>query len=161
MEQLNPDYLRFITLTLAPEDWQDVRKKMKDLVQFLRSRGTRVHWLWVVEVGEENGMKHIHCVQWGDFIPWKELLDWWGARVEIQAANEAIDYLGKNVIKYLGKGIDGDREAIETHMNLNGGRAAHWSRDFFNGMSRKAFQQANPCPGIYFLKNLPLSEETK
>src|SRR5680860_1695359 len=110
MDELDGERLRFVTLTLAPEDWQDLRKRMKDLVQFLRSRGIRVNWLWVVEEGSSTGMKHVHCVQWGDFIPWQELLGWWGARVQIEAAGAAIGYLGKNVIRYLGKGLDGDRE---------------------------------------------------
>lgn len=153
MKELDPEYLRFITLTLAPEDWQDVRRRMRDLVQHLRRQGIAVKWLWVVEEGSETGMKHIHAVQWGDFIPWRDLLAWWGARVEIQASRDAFDYLGKNIIRYLGKGLDGDRDAIEGHMNLNGGRAAHWSRGFFNGLGRDAFAQAHPLPGIYFLRN--------
>lgn len=159
MEELDPDYLRFITLTQAPEDWQVLRQKMKDLARFLRSRGIAVKWLWVVEKGEETGMKHVHAVQWGDFIPWRDLLGWWESRVEIQASDEAIGYLGKNIIRYLGKGLDGDRQEIESHMNLNGGRAGHWSRGFFNGMSRTDFAQAHPLPGIYFLKNYPLEAQ--
>lgn len=153
IEELNPRYVRFVTLTLAPEDWQAVRQRMKDLARFLRARGLAVRWLWVVEEGTENGMKHVHCVQWGDFIPWRDLLGWWGARVQIEKADAAVGYLGKNVIRYLGKGIDGDRDSIEAHMNLNGGRAAHWSRGFFNGLSREGFAQAHPLPGIYFLRH--------
>jgi hypothetical protein len=158
LAEMNPRYVRFITLTLAPEQWQDVRKRMKDLVQFLRSRGIAVKWLWVVEEGSENGMKHIHCVQWGDFIPWQELLGWWGARVQIEAADAAVGYLGKNIIRYLGKGLDGDRDAIESHMNLNGGRAAHWSRGFFAGLGRDDFAREHPLPGIYFLRNEQIGE---
>lgn len=153
MSELKDQRLRFVTLTLAPEEWQDLRKRMKDLVQFLRSRNIRVNWLWVVEEGSDTGMKHVHCVQWGDFIPWRDLLGWWGARVQIEAADAAIGYLGKNVIRYLGKGLDGDREGIEDHMNLNGGRAAHWTRGFFNGMGRDEFARQHPLPGIYFLHN--------
>lgn len=159
MDELDEDRLRFVTLTLAPEDWQTLRKRMKDLTQFLRrDRGIRVNWLWVVEEGSMNGMKHVHCVQWGDFIPWRDLLGWWGARVQIEAADAALGYLGKNVIRYLGKGLDGDREAIEAHMNLNGGRAAHWTRGFFNGMGRDEFARQHPLPGIYFLGNQRLTD---
>lgn len=153
LEEMNPRYVRFITLTLAPEEWGDVRKRMQDLIQYLRRHGIRVNWLWVVEEGSDTGMKHIHAVQWGDFIPWRDLLDWWGARVQIEASHEALGYLGKNVIRYLGKGLDGDREGIEHHMNLNGGRAAHWSRGFFAGLSREGFAREHPLPGIYFLRN--------
>jgi len=153
IEELNPRHVRFVTLTLAPEDWQVVRQRMKDLARYLRRRGIAVRWLWVVEEGDKTGMKHVHAVQWGSFIPWRDLLGWWGARVQIEAADAAVGYLGKNVIRYVGKGIDGDRDSIEAHMNLNGGRAAHWSRGFFNGLSRDGFAQAHPLPGIYFLRN--------
>jgi len=150
---MNPRHVRFVTLTLAPEDWQDVREKMKRLVEYLRRQGIRVNWLWVVEEGSKSGMKHVHAVQWGDFIPWRDLLSWWGARVQIEAADAAIGYLGKNVIRYLGKNLDGDREGIEGHMNLNGGRAAHWTRGFYAGMGRDDFAREHPLPGIYFLQN--------
>lgn len=125
---------------------------MKDLAQYLRRQGIRVQWLWVVEEGEQNGMKHVHAVQWGpERIPWEDLLSWWGHRVQIEAASAAMGYLGKNVVRYLGKGLDGEGADIEAHMNLNGGRAAHWSRGFFAGMSREAFARAHPLPGVYFL----------
>lgn len=153
VEEMSPKHVRFITLTLAPEEWQDVRRRMQMLVEHLRRRGIRVKWLWVVEEGSQTGMKHIHAVQWGDFIPWQDLLTWWGARVQIEASKAAVGYLGKNVIRYLGKGLDGDRQAIEGHMNLNGGRAAHWSRGFFAGMGRDEFARAHPLPGIFFLRN--------
>ena len=159
MEELDEEHVRFVTLTLAPEDWQTLRQRMKDLVRFLRSRGIRVNWLWVVEEGSKTGMRHVHCVQWGDFIPWRDLLGWWGARVQIEAADAAVGYLGKNVVRYLGKGLDGDREAIESHMNLNGGRAAHWTRGFFAGRSREAFARDHPLPGIYFLRNERISTD--
>lgn len=149
--------VRFITLTLAPEEWADLRKKMQDLVQYLRRRGIGVEWLWVVEQGEQTGMKHIHAVQWGpEKIPWEDLLGWWGARVQIEAARAASDYLGKNVVRYLGKGLDGERAEIEAHMNLNGGRAAHWTRHFFAGQSRKGFKESNRLPGLYFLDRVPV-----
>ena len=156
LKEMNPAHIRYVTLTLAPDDWDELRQRMKDLVRFLRGRGIAVKWLWVVERGSDTGMKHVHAVQWGDFIPWQDLLGWWGARVEIKAGHKpAMGYLSKNVVRYLGKGIDGERDQIEDHMNLNGGRAAHWSRGFYNGLGRDAFAQAHPMPGIYFLQNHP------
>lgn len=158
MAEMGDRHVRFVTLTLAPEDWQDLRGRMRDLARYLRRRGLLVNWLWVVEEGSLNGMKHVHAVQWGDFIPWQDLLGWWGARVQIEHADAALGYLGKNIIRYLGKGLDGDRDAIEHHMRLNGGRAAHWTRGFFNGLSRDGFAKAHPLPGIYFLQNHPIGE---
>lgn len=144
--------VRFITLTLAPERWEEVRHRMKMLARYFRRRGITVQWLWVVEEGERNGMKHVHAVQWGpEKIPWEDLLGVWGHRVQIESAHAAMGYLGKNVVRYLGKGLDGDRSSIEAHMNLNGGRAAHWSRGFFAGESREGFARSHRLPGTFWL----------
>lgn len=145
---------RFITLTQVAEGWQEARAEVYELAKAVRRQGWRTEWLWVLERGDQTGMKHAHLIQHGDFIPFEWLKGQWGRRVEIQAARESVDgYLAKNVVRYLGKGLDSDRSAIEAHMNLNGGRAAHWSRGFFAGVSRRAFAQAHPLPGIYFLRN--------
>lgn len=145
--------VRFITLTRAPQGWQETRKAVIDWLQRLRREGYRMHVLWVVEKGSDTGMKHIHAVQWGDFIP-KEVLSasWPFGSTQIEGARSATDYLAKGVLRYVAKGIDGDGESVEEHMNLNGGRAAHWSREFFAGQGRNAYRQANPLPGIYFVQ---------
>jgi hypothetical protein len=145
--------VRFITLTLVPEGWQESRTAVWTWLQRLRREGYRMHVLWVIEEGSETGMRHLHAVQWGDFIP-KEVLSasWPYGSTQIEGARAATNYLAKGVVRYVAKGLDGDGESIEAHMNLNGGRAAHWSRDFFAGMSRKAYREANPLPGIYFVE---------
>jgi hypothetical protein len=144
--------VRFITLTLAPEGWQPTRQAVFHWLERLRRAGYRMQVLWVVEEGSEHGMKHIHAVQWGDFIP-KEVLSasWPFGSTQIEAARAATDYLAKGVMRYVAKGID-DQATIEAHMNLNGGRAAHWSTRFFGGVGRNAYRAANPLPGIYFVQ---------
>ena len=145
--------LRFITLTRAPEGWEATRQAVRTWLQHLRRKGYSMHVLWVVEKGSDTGMKHIHVVQWGDFIPKAELsASWPYGSTQIEAARAATDYLAKGVLRYVAKGIDGDRESIEGHMNLNGGRAAHWSTAFFAGTGRNAYRQAHPLPGIYFVQ---------
>lgn len=146
------DHVRFITLTLAPEGWEAVRDAIEVWLRNLRRHGIEMHVLWVVEVGE-GGMKHVHVIQWGDFIP-MGLLDasWSYGMTQIEAARAAADYLAKGVVRYVAKGLDGDPDSIEAHMNLNGGRAGHWSVDFFAGMGRNAYRAANPLPGIYFVE---------
>lgn len=107
----------------------------------------------VVEKGSQTGMKHIHAVQWGDFVPIAQLEDSWPhGSTGIEAARAATDYLAKGVLRYVAKGIDGDPESVEEHMNLNGGRAAHWTRGFFLGHSRDSYRKLNPLPGIYFVR---------
>lgn len=146
------DRVRFITLTRAPEGWDACRQAMNVWLQFLRRLGYEMHTLWVVERGSDTGMKHVHVIQWGDFIPKATLSESWPyGSTQIESARAATNYLAKGVIRYVAKELDGDGDSIEDHMNLNGGRAAHWSRDFFAGQSRQAFRQANPLPGIYFV----------
>lgn len=145
--------VRFLTLTRAPQGWEETRQAVNVWLQHLRRLGYEMHVLWVVEKGSDTGMKHLHVIQWGDFIPKAVLSESWPyGSTQIEAARAATDYLAKGVLRYVAKELDGDGEAIEDHMNLNGGRAAHWSRDFFAGESRKAFRQANPLPGIYFVE---------
>lgn len=147
--------VRFITLTRAPEGWDETRQAVKSWLLNLRRRGYRMHVLWVVEEGSETGMKHIHAVQWGDFIPKEELsASWPYGFTQIEGARAATNYLAKGVVRYVAKGLDGDGESIEAHMNLNGGRAAHWSREFFAGTSRDGYRQAHPLPGIYFVQTV-------
>jgi hypothetical protein len=145
-------HLRFITLTRAPEGWEVLRIAMKTWTQFLRRLGYVMHVLWVVERGSQKGMKHVHVLQWGSYIP-KHVLDasWPYGMTQIEGAREATDYLGKGVIRYVAKGIDESDLELVQHMNLNGGRAAHWSREFFGGLSRDGYRKANPLPGIYFV----------
>lgn len=147
-------WVRFITLTQAPEGWQETRKAVQDWLQHLRRQGYAMHVLWVVEKGKETGMKHVHVIQRGDFIPKAELeRSWPHGLTQIAAARgAAADYLGKGVIKYVAKNLDGNGEEIEEHMNLNGGRAAHWSREFFLGVGRDDFAKAFPVPGHYFVE---------
>src|SRR5829696_6031687 len=41
------DRVRFITLTRAPEGWQETRKAVTDWLQYLRRQGYAMHVLWV------------------------------------------------------------------------------------------------------------------
>jgi hypothetical protein len=148
-----PDRVRFITLTRAPEGWEPTRQAFRTWVQNLRRRGYVMHVLFVVEKGEETGMKHIHVIQTGDYIPKAVLSESWPhGMTQIEGARAATNYLAKGVVRYVAKGLDGDGESIEAHMNLNGGRAAHWSTEFFAGQGRNAYRAANPLPGIYFVE---------
>lgn len=147
-------WVRFITLTRAPEGWVQTRKAVQDWLQHLRRQGYAMHVLWVVERGKETGMKHVHVIQRGDFVPKAALeASWPHGSTQIAAARGAAsEYLSKGVVPYVAKGIDGDPESVEQHMNLNGGRAAHWSREFFLGVARDDFAKAFPLPGFYFVE---------
>ena len=146
------DHVRFITLTQVPDGWDETRHAMKMWLRDLRRDGFDMNVLWVIEEGSETGMRHAHGVQWGDFIPKSRLDESWPYGFnEIEGARAATNYLAKGVVRYVAKGLDGDGESIEEHMNLNGGRAAHWTRGYFGGLSRDGYRKANPLPGIYFV----------
>ena len=87
-----------------------------------------------------------------------KLASWPYGFTQIEGARAATNYLAKGVVRYVAKGIDGDGESVEQHMNLNGGRAAHWSREFFGGMGRNAFREAHPMPGRYFVETAMKAE---
>lgn len=142
-----------MTLTRAPEGWEATRHAMKAWRRNLQRHGVAGESLWVVEKGE-GGMKHTHVVQHGPKKIPMEVLDasWPHGFTQIESARAAVGYLEKGVMRYVAKGIDGDAGSIEGHMNLNGGRAAHWSTGFFDGMGRNAYRAANPLPGIYFVE---------
>lgn len=147
------DRTRFLTLTQAPEGWQATREAMRHFVRFHTRRDRAMNLLWVVEKGDQTGMKHVHGIQWGSYLPKAEVSESWPyGFTQIEGARAATNYLSKGVVRYVAKGLDGDGESIEDHMNLNGGRAAHWSREFFGGMGRNAYRAANPLPGIYFVE---------
>jgi hypothetical protein len=146
--------VRFITLTRCPQGWEETRFALKTWRQNLRRHGVDGEGLWVIEKGSQTGMKHAHVVQHGPRKIPMDVLDasWPYGQTQIETARAAVGYLEKGVLRYVAKGIDGDPESIESHMNLNGGRAAHWSAGFFGGQGRNAYRQANPLPGIYFIQ---------
>lgn len=127
------EHPRFITLTNAPEDWQQRRGQVRDLARRLRAVGCRTEWIWVTERGHKSGMVHVHAVQLGDYVPQAHLQDLWGGRrVDIRAATpRSGEYISKGaarVASYIGKG---SREDLDAALSLNGGRLHHWSRGFW------------------------------
>lgn len=137
------DHPRFITLTNAPEDWQQRRCQIRDLARRLRSNGFGTEWIWVTERGGKTGMIHVHAVQWGDYIPQGAFQEFWGGRrVDIRAANPRHgEYISKGAARaasYIGKGSATDLDAA---LDLNGGRLHHWSRGFF-GMPIREYRRS-------------------
>ncbi|WP_429509215.1 rolling circle replication-associated protein [Pseudomonas moraviensis] len=146
--------LRFVTLTRAPEGWQETRQAMRVWRENLQRHGVAGEGLWVVERGSETGMKHVHVVQHGPRkIPMDVLDDSWSyGSTQVESARAAVDYLGKGVMRYVAKGLDEGEETLTEHMDINGGRAAHWSTGFFDGTGRNAYRAAHPLPGVYFVQ---------
>lgn len=157
VERLEPlTRVRFITLTQVPEGWGAAHRAMRVWRDNLDRHGVAGQTLYVLERGDQTGMKHAHVVQHGPRKIPMDVLDasWPYGMTQIESAREAVDYLAKGVVRYVAKGLDGDAQALTDHMNLNGGRAAHWSRSFFCGEGRQAFARRNPLPGVYFVRNV-------
>lgn len=123
-------------MTQAPDDWQALRRKVRKLALRLREAGYRCEWAWTVEQGSKTGMRHIHALQHGDYIPQRELQDAWGRIVHIEAirgAAGAATYAMKEASRVAGYGLKGTREHLAEHLSLNGGRAYHMSRRYLRG----------------------------
>lgn len=142
--------VRFLTLTNAPCSWQPRRQKVRDLRRWARDElGAEWEIGWSTEVGSRTGMVHVHGIEHGaQKIPQAALQDRWGAIVDIRAVRTpgAGVYTVKDALRVAGytvKGATGDHDGLMAHLDLNGGRAAHWSRGFLHGLvKRDALAQA-------------------
>lgn len=137
------EHPRFLTLTNAPEDWQQRRCQIRDLARRLRSDGYRTEWIWVTESGHQTGMIHVHAVQVGDYIPQRELERLWGdRRVDIRAAAPRHgEYISKSAARVASYVTKGGIEDLDQALSLNGGRLHHWSRGFW-GMPIREYRRS-------------------
>lgn len=131
-----------MTLTNAPEDWPTRRQKVRELRRWARQNGYDWEFGWCCERGEDTGMLHVHGIQHGRHkIPQDTLQDRWGAIVDIRRVKTpgAGVYAAKDAMRVAGyttKGA-GVGVALDDHLALNGYRAAHWSRGFLHGRTKR------------------------
>lgn len=137
------EHPRFLTLTNAPDDWQQRRCQVRDLARRLRSDGLETQWIWVTERGHKTGMVHVHAIQWGDYIPQAQLQELWGGRrVDIRSAQPRHgEYISKSAGKVASYVSKGGRDDLEAALDLNGGRLHHWSRGFW-GMPIREYRRS-------------------
>lgn len=143
-----PSRARFVTFTLADQDWPALRQKVRDARRTLVAEGYDWEWGWAREAGSQTGMLHLHGVQHGRHkIPQARLLALWGAGCRIEAVKNLRDKSGAaaytvkealRVAGYVSKGATaGDSESLAKHLALNGGRPAHWTRGFLHGKTKR------------------------
>lgn len=135
---------RFVTLTLAPTEWQPLRQKVRRTCLAVRKAGYRVEWAWTVERGSKTGMVHVHALQHGQFIPQLELQKLWGAIVDIRrvrAPKGAALYTMKEAQRVAGYATKGARSDLPDHLALNGGRGYHMSRRYLRGKSTREVER--------------------
>lgn len=143
---------RYAVLTQAPQDWQRLRQKMRDLPRLLERRGYRWAQAWTVEINPRATGLHVNVLQLGSFVPQAELQDVWGSIVHIQKVGKAdavSGYVLKDAARVAGytlKDVQGSAgaSAVSDHLRANGGRLAHLSRDYFrvNADTGKPYTQA-------------------
>lgn len=143
-----PSRARFVTFTLAAQEWPVLRQKVRDARRILLREGYDWEWGWAREAGAQTGMLHLHGVQHGRHkVPQDRLQDLWGGRTDIRAVKGLRDKTGaaKYTVKealrvagYVSKGATaGDAHALDAHLALNGGRPAHWTRGFLHGKTKR------------------------
>lgn len=135
---------RFATLTDAPDDWQSLRQKMRTLALNIRKQGYVCQWAWTVEVGSKTGMRHVHALQHGQFIPQRKLQDLWGHIVHIERITSprgAALYSMKEARRVAGYATKNTRQHLLTHLDNNGGRVAHMSRGYLHGLRTREVEK--------------------
>jgi hypothetical protein len=138
------DRSRLVTCTLAPEDWQARRKKARVFASDLRELGYVWEWAWTTERNPRGTGLHLHGVQHGSRVPQALLQDVWGSIVDIRAVGRkhldaaASRYTVKEALRVAGYTVKGATTGgLAEHLGLNGERAAHWSRGFLHGKTKR------------------------
>jgi hypothetical protein len=138
---------RYWVLSQAPEDWDKLRQKMRDFRRLMRARGYAWEHAWTVEVGEKTGMIHVNALQKGDFVPQAIGQDSWGSIVHVQAIKRSpsnvAGYALKEAARVAGYSLKegGTAEKLQGHLERNGGRLVHLSRQYLGGLTQEQVQR--------------------
>lgn len=145
------DRSRFLTLTNPEERWDMpwpvIRQKTRDFRRLIARRGYDLEWFWTVERGTKNGALHVHALTHGDYIPQALAQEVWGGIAHLTAIRQddrVSKYVLKQAARVAGYTVKGASDgSYRHHLDLNGGRVAHWSRGFFHGRKLdEAFAEA-------------------
>lgn len=127
------DWRTHLTLTLAPEDWQQCRAQVRDYLRRLRQYGN-MEAAWTREANPKGTGYHVHMLCHGTYFEHWRLQKLWGGR------HVWIDPVPCDVARYIGKTfrVAGYQvKAMSEVMKLNGGRAIHMSRGYLHGMTAR------------------------
>ena len=145
-------------VSLVGDTWELVQARMNRLRYDLRSDGTKVEWIWMVEANPRGTGHHAHFWQHGDFIPQDRLqrlcerrgmgIPWigaWKARKPQSGDPDALQTViyGMKGAAY-GLKATATTSGLAEHLRLNGGRLEHHSRGFF----REGDQQLSKADAI-------------
>jgi hypothetical protein len=116
--------LRFMTLPAPGLSQGAITEAFEALVRRIRARFGRFEYIRVTEVGKVTGVRHLHVVFTGTFIPqawlsgsWLELTG--SSVVDVRAVHDdnVLRYLSKSMVGYLSKDVNGDTG----HTSASGG----------------------------------------
>lgn len=126
---------RMVRLSQVHQSWQGVRSEIRDLRRRIRKYGYDWADMFIVEQNPKQTGFHAHMLQHGDYVPQDHLQQMCGGRIPYIArmrSGSATGYTFKGTggMSYSFKGA-ASAEGLAQHLELNGGRLAHWSRNFF------------------------------
>ena len=78
-------------------------------------------------------MVHVHGMQHGAAVPAHDVRSAWGGRVELEPIENAVA-----VSRYVSKGMLSGSAELEAHLDLNNGRAMHWTSGFLHGHDKRS-----------------------
>lgn len=129
---------RWFTLTLAGDDWQTIRGRMRRLAYDIRREGHALQWAWQVEANPAGTGHHVHGWQHGAYIPQRTLSRLADYRGMGRVAHVQAWHGGRT--GYALKGLEsisyGLKEAERAqlagrYLAMNGRRLVHASRGFW------------------------------
>lgn len=134
---------RYAVLTQLPLDWDKARQKIRDYRRYVQRRGYAWEHAWTVELNPAGTGLHVNVLQKGAYVPQKELQDVWGSIVHVQAVKKrkgpqnVAQYALKEAQKVAGYSLKDAASNLAQHLDVNGGRLVHLSRDYLGGMTQK------------------------
>jgi hypothetical protein len=131
---------RFIVVTFPQAEWglpfQAVRRKVKRYRQTIQDLYGSCEWAWTIERGAAGNL-HVNLLQKGpEKLPQRVLQERWGGIVHVQRIRSrggASSYAMKEAMRVSGYAVKEATGRLDEHLELNGGRLAHWSRQYFDG----------------------------
>lgn len=133
---------RYLTFTLAGDDWQTARGRVKRLRYDLVQELGEVEWVWNVERNPKGTGHHVQAWQRGDFLPQARLSEMaqrrgFGMRAWIERwtpGGESYALKEAYAVK--------DATGAEYFLGMNGGRLTHQTRGYFGAPVRDAERAA-------------------
>jgi len=138
-------WIRHWTFTLCPTEWQHCRNQIKDFLFRLREHG-KIEGAWAKEQNPKLTGYHIHMMTHGVFLDHWRVQEMWGGRHcwVSPLSTKDVGYVAKmyRLCGYMTKETN-----MHRHLDLNGGRAVHFTRGFLRGWTSREVQR-------YLSKNL-------